>query len=178
VGEVGEGWKEVGERRKSRDQEFGEALGGVGEPLRRMSIRRRGARGRDFGSGGMRVVSMGWKATEGRRMSSRISLMVKAACGNIRTGWGIGKRGRVACLHRTTAADDVHPLDLALGEGLDGVLGNVGLAKYVDVLEQHAGDVQGYISLADDHGLFALGKIRGEVRVLREAVVPADELAS
>jgi hypothetical protein len=105
--------------------------------------------------------------------------MVKAAYADVRDGKRVRERGgKGAYLHRATAADDMHPLDLALGEGLDGVLGNVGLAKDVDVLEQHAGDVQGYISLADDHGLFALGKIRGEVRVLREAVVPADELAS
>jgi hypothetical protein len=32
LGEVGEGRKEVGERRKSRDQDFWEVEGGVGEP--------------------------------------------------------------------------------------------------------------------------------------------------
>jgi hypothetical protein len=127
----------------------------------------------------MRVVSMGWKATEGRRMSSRISLMVKAAYADVRDGKRVRERGgKGAYLHRATAADDMHPLDLALGEGLDGVLGDIGLAEYVDVLEKHAGDVQGYIALADNHGLFALGEIRGEVRMLGEAVVPADELAS
>jgi hypothetical protein len=79
-------------------------------------------------------------------------------------------------LHWAAAADDVDALDFAFGEGLDGVLGDVGFAEHVDVFEQHPGDVEGDVALADDDGLFALGEIRGEVGVLGEAVVPADEL--
>ena len=80
-------------------------------------------------------------------------------------------------LHGPAAADDVDALDAALGEGLDGVLGDVGLAEHVDVLEQHAGDVEGDVALANDDGLVAAGEVRGEGGVLREAVVPAYKLA-
>jgi len=56
---VGEGLKEVGERRKSRDQRFVDDEEGVGEPLERSWTMRLEARGRVEGSGGRRAGSMG-----------------------------------------------------------------------------------------------------------------------
>lgn len=78
-GVVGEGLKEVGERRKSRDQDFVAVEKGVGEPLERSWMMRLEARGRMEGLGGRRAGSMGSKETEGRVRSSRISLIVNAA---------------------------------------------------------------------------------------------------
>src|SRR5690242_17139793 len=85
--------------------------------------------------------------------------------------------GSETYLHWAAAADDVNPLDLAPGQRLNGVFGNVRLAEHVDILEQHPGHIQGYIALPNDDGLVPLGQIRGKVGVLREAVVPANEFA-
>jgi len=76
---VGEGLKEVGERRKSRDQRFVDDEEGVGEPLERSWTMRLGGGGGGAGPGGGGGASMGSKETEGRLRSSRISLIVNAA---------------------------------------------------------------------------------------------------
>ena len=80
-------------------------------------------------------------------------------------------------LHGSSATHDVDSLYSAFREGVKGVRGNVRLAEDVDVLEEHAGYVQGDVALTDDDGFVALGKVGVEVGVLGETIVPTDELA-
>ena len=70
--------KDVGERRKSRHQDFCASAAGVGEPLDSSWVRRFGVRGSLATFCGNRACSMGLKETEGRLSSSRITFTVKA----------------------------------------------------------------------------------------------------
>ncbi|TLD27095.1 hypothetical protein PspLS_04961 [Pyricularia sp. CBS 133598] len=56
------------------------------------------------------------------------------------------------------------------------MLCNVRLAQYIDILEQHPRNIKGYVALADNDSLVALGEVRVQTSMLRQAVVPADEL--
>ena len=56
------------------------------------------------------------------------------------------------------------------------MLGDVRLAEHIDILEQHSGYVQGDVALSDDNSLLAFDKVRVEVGMLRQTVVPTDKL--
>ncbi len=88
---VGAGSKDVGARRKSRDQDFVDGEGRVGEPAERSWTMRLAGRGRVLGLGGRREGGMGSKETEGRVRSSRISLIVNAPWGWMfaRVSWDV-----------------------------------------------------------------------------------------
>jgi len=70
----------VGERRKSKDQDFRASAGLTNESLVRSCANRFGVRGSLEMSGGKSSRSIGSNDTEGRLRSSRASLIVKAAC--------------------------------------------------------------------------------------------------
>lgn len=135
---VGAGLKDVGARRKSRDQDFVDGEAAVGEPRERSWTMRLAGRGRVLGVGGRREGGMVVKATEGSVRSSRISLIVNAAwvwvfarVSSDVAGAFVG--GGRSHLHRSSSADNPYALDPASGEGVERVLGHVRLAQYVDV---------------------------------------------
>ncbi len=101
VGSVGEGLKEVGERRKSRDQDFVDDEDGVREPLER----------RVEGLGGRSAGLMGSKETAGRVRSSRTSLMVNAALNFPRVSLNRSQGYEVGC---QTCIGPLLPITLTL----------------------------------------------------------------
>ncbi len=111
VGSVGEGLKEVGERRKSRDQDFVDDEDGVREPLERSWMRRLAARGRVEGLGGRSAGLMGSKETAGRVRSSRTSLMVNAALNFPRVSLNRSQGYEVGC---QTCIGPLLPITLTL----------------------------------------------------------------
>ena len=78
-------------------------------------------------------------------------------------------------LSRTAPADDVDLPHAALGQCLQGVLGDVRSAQLVRRLAQDAAEVGGHVALADDDHDFP-GQVEAAVPVFRMAVVPGDEL--
>ena len=74
---VGEKCRACGERRKSRDQDFGDVAGDE-DPFFRSSRIRLCGRGRALRSGGNRWSGIGRKETSGSWRSSRTSLIVNA----------------------------------------------------------------------------------------------------
>src|SRR5215218_2189441 len=77
-------------------------------------------------------------------------------------------------LNRTAAAEDDDLADLLRVEGLDRVVGGVGLAQLVVGESQHPGDVHRHVAVADHHGALA-GEVELVVGVVGVGVVPADE---
>jgi hypothetical protein len=71
--------KRVGDNRKSSDHDLGAEEAVFSDPFMRSWVIRLEALGSLDGSGGRRDGSIGLKNTEGKFMSSRASLMVKAA---------------------------------------------------------------------------------------------------
>ena len=73
---------DLGDKRKSKDQDFRACETVVDEPLAKSCVRRLGVRGSFAVLCGNRAGSIGSKETEGRLSSSRTSLIVKAAYRN------------------------------------------------------------------------------------------------
>ena len=55
-------------------------------------------------------------------------------------------------LNRPTASDHVHRPDLAIGELVKSVLGDVGNPEFLDRLAQNSAYVNGDVALPDDDG--------------------------
>ena len=112
---------------------------------------------------------------------SRLSV-VELAVGGVDDDVGVDHLAQLADLGvregglgRAAAAEDDDLLDAAVGEGVDRVLGGVGLLELLAVEAEHPGDVGGDVAVADHDGALA-GEVELVVGEVGVGVVPGDEL--
>ena len=158
----------AGCERGGREQEAqDDALGPAGRRSRGV-----GAQKLDVASGGGGEIGVG--VGDGKGRVELIGVDDDVGVGKVgelsQLGVGEGRLGGAA----TTGYDDFG--DGGVSEDVEGVIGGVGGGELGGGEDEHAGDVEGDVAVADDDGAGGSEEVGLEVGVIGMAVVPADEL--
>lgn len=81
----------------------------------------------------------------------------------------------LAYLQRSPTANHSDPLDFALGQLVQSIVGNVCRPESIHFGKEDTGNIESYIALPDHHGFFPAGQVWVKIPVLGQAIVPPDK---